>query len=239
MGAVSSRLSAVGQMKIATIRLSISNAFLVLGERPVLVDAGSPGEEKKILAALKKHNVAPRDLAAILLTHGHRDHVGSAAAIRAASGTAIHMHSADGEMTARGEMGVLHPIRPRHKLLEPLVNRPFPPLTVDRVLTEGQRLDEFGLTGRVLETPGHSAGSVSFVLDNGDALLGDVLIGGFMGGLIDRRRPRLPYFADDVAQLRQTIETLLPQVSGRLNVGHGGPLEVERARLWWHRRKQI
>jgi glyoxylase-like metal-dependent hydrolase (beta-lactamase superfamily II) len=220
---------------IATIRLSLSNAFLVLGARAVLVDAGSPGEEGKILNAMQKHGVAPRDVAVILLTHGHRDHVGSAAALREATGASIAMHCADFNIIQRGHMGRLTPLRARHRVLEPFVNRPFAPLEVDCELVHDQRLDEQGLAGRVVATPGHSAGSVSLLLDDGNALVGDLLIGGFLGGIVDRHRPRLPYFAEDVAILCRSVTALLPQVSGQLFVGHGGPLDAQRVNTWCER----
>jgi hydroxyacylglutathione hydrolase len=61
---------------IVPIRLSISNAFLVRGERPVLIDTGCPGDTDTLLRALAKEGVAVRDLSLILHTHGHRDHAG-------------------------------------------------------------------------------------------------------------------------------------------------------------------
>ena len=49
-------------VRIVPLPLSISNAYLLLGDRPVLVDAGKPGEEEKLLHSLRQHGIAPFDL---------------------------------------------------------------------------------------------------------------------------------------------------------------------------------
>lgn len=222
--------------RIHRIRLRLSNAFLVLGERPVLVDTGSPGEATKIVRAIEWHNISPRDLSLILLTHAHTDHAGSAAELQKLTGAPVAIHPAERAMLARGKMGKLRPLRPRHKLLELYVNRPFDGLTPDYELKDGQRLDQYGLAASVCHTPGHSAGSVSVVLDPpmagepNDALLGDLMIGGFLGGLLYPGYPRLPYFAEDYAQIERSLHRVLPQIGGRLHLGHGGPIEVARAK---------
>ena len=64
-------------VRIVPLPLSISNAYLLLGDRPVLVDAGKPGEEEKLLHSLRQHGIAPSDLSLVVLTHGHTDHAGS------------------------------------------------------------------------------------------------------------------------------------------------------------------
>ena len=64
---------------ITRIRLSISTAYLIRHERPVLVDTGAPGDLPRLTAALAAAGVAPADLALVIHTHGHADHVGSSA----------------------------------------------------------------------------------------------------------------------------------------------------------------
>ena len=54
---------------VIQVRLSLSNSFLVVGERPILVDTGSPKDGKKLLEKLAQYGV--QDLALILHTHGH------------------------------------------------------------------------------------------------------------------------------------------------------------------------
>lgn len=210
---------------ITPIRLSLSNAFLVRGERPVLVDAGSPGEERKIARAIAAAGVELSDISLILLTHAHRDHAGSAKALRELTGAPIALHPAEDRMLERGHMGKLTPVRPRHALWEPFLNRPFPGCRPDIALHDGQQLNEWGLDATVVETPGHSSGSVSVVLPFDDALAGDLLIGGFLGGLVEPNRPRVPYFAEDLPQLYESVAKLCGRAAGRWYLGHGGPID--------------
>ncbi|QDU87573.1 putative metallo-hydrolase YflN [Pirellulimonas nuda] len=213
-----------------TLPLRLSNALLVVGERPVLIDAGSPGEGKRILRGLSTLGVEPQELAAIVLTHAHTDHAGAALALREASGAPVYLHPADGDMLARGVMGPLRPLRFRHRLLLPIVDHPFPGLRADKPLEDGDRLDGLGLSARVVHTPGHSAGSVSLVFDDGDAVVGDLVIGGLLGGLIAPAVPRLPYFAEDVPLLKQSIGRMLDEAPGVWRLGHGGPVRSASVR---------
>ncbi len=66
------------------LSLGIVNAYLLIspkpggGEEVTLIDTGTPGSEKKILAAMRALGKAPQDLHHIILTHVHSDHAGSA-----------------------------------------------------------------------------------------------------------------------------------------------------------------
>jgi len=58
--------------RVVPLRRQISNAFLLLGERPVLVDAGAPGDTEPLLEQLRGHGVTPDELALLVLTHATR-----------------------------------------------------------------------------------------------------------------------------------------------------------------------
>ncbi len=68
-----------------------TNAFVVMGARPILVDAGwgMPSSTEQLVRALRRIAVEPRDLALIVLTHGHGDHAGGAARLRELSGARV------------------------------------------------------------------------------------------------------------------------------------------------------
>src|SRR6266850_1149064 len=91
------------------IRLPICNAYLLKGERPILIDTGRPRDTVAIVSALAKHGVAPADLSLILHTHGHWDHCGSTAQLRRHSAARIAIHAADAPMLRRGDNGLLRP----------------------------------------------------------------------------------------------------------------------------------
>jgi glyoxylase-like metal-dependent hydrolase (beta-lactamase superfamily II) len=78
------------------IDLDFVNAYLIdAGAGPVLVDAGFPGDELRILGALAELAIPPSALRAIVVTHADPDSAGSAAALREATGAPIHIHPHD------------------------------------------------------------------------------------------------------------------------------------------------
>lgn len=85
------------------------NSFLLIGERPIVVDTGVPGSAPKILAALAREGFAPGDVSLILITHRHVDHIGSAAAVKQATGAPVAVHALDAEWLGRGDGGTRPP----------------------------------------------------------------------------------------------------------------------------------
>lgn len=186
------------------IKGAISNCYLLLGEKPVLVDTGAPGDLRTILAALQRHGLAPRDLALILLTHGHSDHAGCAAELRRRSGAQIAMHAGDAPLVRAGRNGMMVVQDTLGRILRPFVDEPFEAFEPDLVFQEGIALEPYGLRGRVLPTPGHTAGSASVVLANGEALIGDVL----RGSLVWPNKAREHYFCNDPGRNQRSIVRL-------------------------------
>lgn len=211
-------------MKITRIKLSFSNAYLVQDRHTVLVDTGMPGEERKILQAAAKAGIQAGDIRLILHTHGHVDHAGSTAALAKMLGLPTAVHRADEALLHAGRMNPLKPLRLEARMIRPLVDKPFPPSAPDLLVDETTDLAESGIEGRILGTPGHTAGSISLLLPNGEAIVGDVMMGGFIGGNLLGSRPNYHYFADDLTAVRQSIHALLAAGVKTFYVGHGGPL---------------
>ena len=215
---------------VIQFRLSLSNSFLVVGDRPILVDTGSPKDGKKLLRKLAQHGV--QDLALILHTHGHSDHCGSTRQLKEAMSAPTAIHPADAAVMENGRNQATKPTSRRAKLLHWLVNDEFPPVRPDIFLTDKMSLQGFGVEGKVVYTPGHTAGSISVLLSSGEAIVGDLLMGGWLGGMFRSGQPGYPYYADDVGQIRTSVKTLLDLGATRFFVGHGGPLEAERVKVW-------
>jgi glyoxylase-like metal-dependent hydrolase (beta-lactamase superfamily II) len=221
---------------IHCFRLRVSNAYLVVGDRPILVDTGSRGDAARIEAGCAAAGVRMADLALILHTHVHSDHFGNTAHFAARIGCPVAYHEADAGLVAQGHNGRIRGVGLRGRLLAPLVSGvPFERAAADISPCEGMRLDEFGVAGAILHTPGHTAGSVSVMLDSGDAIIGDVIMGGYAGGAIWPSRPNFHYFADDLPGAMASLDRILTATSGRLFVGHGGPLHHQAVKKWRRR----
>jgi glyoxylase-like metal-dependent hydrolase (beta-lactamase superfamily II) len=208
------------------VRLAISNTFIVQHERTILVDAGQPGNARTILGRLERQGIEPREVSLILLTHGHIDHYGSAAELRELTGAPIAVHPADADNLRAGRNPPLHPACLLGHAMRPVFqNLQVPPLEPDILIDEKFRLEAFGVPGQIIPTPGHSAGSISVLLEGGECLAGDLMMGGMLGGYVCVRRPGLPYFLDDREQNIASIRRLLEHPLKLVHVGHGGPLE--------------
>ncbi len=218
---------------VTRIKLPLANAYLVQGKRPILVDTGAPGDADRIVAALHKAGVESEELSLILLTHGHGDHVGSANELAALSGAPVALHRADDAMARSGRnvLGTLTGWEAR--MITPFVDKPFPPADATHLIDAEMDLRPFGVDGRVVPTPGHTPGSVSLLLEGGDVIAGDLLMGGRLGGALMATRPQLHYFVADFGQLFVSMGSVLAETPRRLLVGHGGPLAAEDVRRWY------
>jgi glyoxylase-like metal-dependent hydrolase (beta-lactamase superfamily II) len=214
---------------------NFTNAFLIRGNKGyILVDTGNPGKADRILARLAECGVAPDDVRLILITHGHIDHFGSAAALRERTGAPVAIHALDADAVRQGihQPDSLHPT---HWLVALGMRIPgiagstrAPAFEPDIVFEDEWRLDEYtstllsasGVAGRVLLTPGHTPGSVSVLLDSGEAIVGDLVMGQLMGII---HKPGPPIVAWDLERNRESVR-LLASLSPRVvYVGHGGP----------------
>ncbi|NNF58333.1 MAG: hypothetical protein HKN04_08825 [Rhodothermaceae bacterium] len=70
------------------------------------------------------------------------------------------------------------------------------------------------------------------LLDSGEAIVGDLLRGGYMGGRIAPQKPLTPYFQEDRDRAEAATRTVLDRGAQRLYLGHGGPVEAAAARRW-------
>ncbi len=202
--------------------LGFLNAYLVRGERTVIVDAGYPSGAGRIVAALRRHRIASRDVSLILLTHGHLDHLGGAAELRLRLDAPTALHRLDTEIAVSGRDRPLRPTGLAGRLFAGFAPRRAPAFEPD-IIHDGQLdLAAYGIAGRTIHTPGHTPGSISLLLDD-CVVAGDLLAGGFLR----RHAPRLPYFADDLVQLRESIERVSMVATGPIYVGHRGPLPPE------------
>ena len=220
-------------MKITLIKLSESNAFLVQGQKAILVDTGTPKDVGKILKALRDAGLTPEDLSLIVLTHGHGDHAGGLSGLRRTLKVPVVAGKRDTPILQKGQNGKLTPLSLLGKTLKKHYEAfAWPAALADLTIDAPMDLSPYGVAGKILPTPGHTAGSLSVLLENGEAIIGDLLSGGFLGGMFFPSKPTLPVFAEDQRALLQNTKELLDQGARVFYVGHGGPLHHPRVARW-------
>ena len=210
---------------VKKIRLKLSNAYLLHEDAPILVDTGAPGEGGRIIAALKRFGVEPADLSLILHTHVHSDHVGGTPELRSYTDAPTAIHRGDQGLMDRGHNGELIGIGLRGRIMASFFRgASFAPFVPDLYLEDGMSLYNYGIAGHIVHTPGHTPGSVSVLLASGEAIIGDLLMGGYLGGNLFPSRPNYHYFAEDLELVRRSIGVVMAGSPKELYPGHGGPL---------------
>ena len=188
-------------MNIHTLPLGAyqTNTYIVEnGGHCVIIDAGYAPEV--ILRFLRDHNLMAD---AILLTHGHFDHVGAVRDLAAELGCAVYLHEKELSMPPMMTAG---------------------PLYYTHTYGEGDHLTFAGIRFRVLHTPGHTPGSVCLMAED-HLFSGDTLFAGSCG------RTDLP--GGDWATIRKSLARLSGMTEDLLvHPGHGESTTLAREKQY-------
>ena len=175
-----------------------TNTYIVHDSNSTSCAVIDPGYEAATI--LKKTYDLGLTIDAILLTHGHFDHVGVVSQLVKATGCAVWMHQSDYSPQK-------HPMR---VMLYPLADARTPEINF---CEEGEVIQAGGLAFHTLHTPGHTWGSVCYL--TGDALFsGDTLFAGSCG--------RTDLLGGDWATIQESLNRL-KEIEADLHVfpGHG------------------
>jgi glyoxylase-like metal-dependent hydrolase (beta-lactamase superfamily II) len=160
-------------MLIQWIEVRETNCYLLRGDKgSVLVDPGLPGVAASLIVQVERAGVQPGDITLILTTHGHLDHYGAAAAVKAWCGAPVAAHRMSPEFS-RNRRNALPPaqtvrgslVRWLYLLFSPLVR--FSPLEADLALDEDTDLSAYGVEARTVALPGHSPDSLGLITSDG------------------------------------------------------------------------
>jgi glyoxylase-like metal-dependent hydrolase (beta-lactamase superfamily II) len=222
------------------VPMGMSNAFLIEGDDGLtLIDAGFPGKAAVVFGAIRGLGRSPDQIKHLIFTHGHPDHIGSAAAIVGETGARTYMHPLDIPVAESG--GPFRSITAAPGLLWRVLcnlfydpNARVEPVAIDQPLTAGEILPIAGGI-EVIHTPGHCAGQVALLWRSGRMLFAGDVGTNFMG-LGD------PVGFESLEEGRASQRKLASLSFDAAGFGHGNPIAREastRFRNKWGKKSPV
>jgi len=206
-----------------------SNSYLIPIEMGnILVDTGKSSAYKRLRQNIDSVNLKSSKIDMLILTHTHYDHCQNAFAISGQDRCKIAMSEKEAEFAAqgfttlpKGTFGITRIISGLGSLIgqRRFGYHPFSP---DILISKDSELINYGVGISLILTEGHSRGSVSVIVDNEIALVGDAMIGTYKNTIF-------PPFADDIQKMIKSWGRLLETECVTFLPGHGK--EIKRKLL--------
>jgi metallo-beta-lactamase class B len=189
----------------------------------ILLDGGMPGTAPLVEASIRKLGFKPEDIRLLLVSHAHFDHVGSLAALKKLTGASIEAMAGDDELLkSGGKTDYVFADNPRLH---------FEPVTVDRVLKDGDVVTLGGITLTARHTAGHTRGNTTWMttIEESGSSYKVVFAGSATVNPGTRlvRNPSYPGILEDYRHSLDLLETLKPDI---FLAGHGVFFDFEGKR---------
>jgi len=214
--------------RIIQKNLGKSNSYLIKSDTGyILLDAGVKNNSNKIQAVMSENNANIGDINLIIITHVHTDHVGSLAELSSATGAEILVHANGAEALQKGKTSFPKGTSWFFKFISALANSfvgpsgKFDPVHPDILIEEDYKLNEFGVEGKVIPTPGHTQDSSSVIIGDKHCLCGDTMFNLFPNSVY-------PVFANNKEMLLQSWQKLKRLDCDYFYPGHGDTFEKEK-----------
>lgn len=155
----------IGRMVVGAVQTNCYFLQNVDTNEVIVVDPGAKGE--RIYEEMTNHGYT---IKAVLLTHGHFDHVMGADAIRKAANVKVYLGEQDGKLIENADLNV-----------SAMFGTPYT-TKADILVKDGEELELAGIKMKVIHTPGHTAGGVCYYLEEEKILVcGDTLFAESVG----------------------------------------------------------
>ncbi|WP_137145922.1 MBL fold metallo-hydrolase [Mycolicibacterium sp. CR10] len=217
--------------RVHFVQTDLVNWTVVAGDDGViLIDAGFPGNRSDVLDSLRRLGFGVPDVRAILLTHAHIDHFGTAIWFAQSHGTPVYCHTAEVAHSRREYLEQASPLDVAARAWQPkflkwsVAIMRKGALTHDGIPTTQPLTEDVAArlpgTPTPIPTPGHTGGHCSYLVD-GVLVSGDALVTGHP--VASREGPQLlpSMFNHDEDACRRSLATLGALDAEVLLPGHG------------------
>lgn len=195
-----------------------TNCWIIAAEKGsecIIVDPGMTDISAEVELIISEEGLKP---VAALLTHGHLDHTFSVKPLADGYGISAYIHSEDRRFIA--DPAGIHGAQ----FVDQLRGMEFEEPKEVKTLKDGSLLDFVGLSLRAIHAPGHTRGSLMFLLNEEILISGDVLFAGSIG------RTDLP--TGSASDMRNTLTKKVLSLNDEIRVlpGHGGETSIKYER---------
>lgn len=198
------------------------------GNRVMLIDAGFPGQRDDVIGSVRRLGFTVDDIAAVVLTHAHIDHFGTAIWLAKTHGTPVFCHGTELGHTKREYLEQAAPADVVRNIWQPRWLKWAATITANGgmnhagIPTARALTDDDDLPGNPVPvpTPGHTGGHCSFIVD-GVLVSGDALVTGHP--LLRHTGPTLlpALFNHDEEGCLTSLKTLAAVEADVMLPGHG------------------
>jgi glyoxylase-like metal-dependent hydrolase (beta-lactamase superfamily II) len=185
------------------------------GSECIIIDPGMPDISAEIELIVSEEGLKP---VAALMTHGHLDHTFSITALADGYGIPAYIHSEDRRFIA--DPAGIHDTQFRQTISAMSFAEPQD----TRTLRDGELLNLVGISIKAIHAPGHTRGSLMFLLNDEYLLSGDVLFSGTIG--------RTDQPTGSAADMKETLRKKILPLDDAIEVlpGHGPQTTIENER---------
>jgi hydroxyacylglutathione hydrolase len=205
--------------RIIQILSGRSNVFLLTnGEKNILIDTSVEFMRHNLEKRLEQMNVYHIDY--LILTHTHYDHAANAGLIKDKYKAQVIVHKDEASNLTSGENIIPKGTNLITRILVNLFAKRYlsaaryKPCTFDFLVDSVFDLNKTGFNAYIIHTPGHTIGSMSVIVDNEIAIVGDAMFGVSKWSV-------LPPYADDITQMIKSWGSLLETKCSVFIPGHG------------------
>ena len=191
----------------------------------VLIDTGFPKSAEKILKGFEELGVAPNQIRHIILTHAHPDHIGSAAALKKATGATVYAHADDVSIIESGTGFRKVSASPglRNRIMTRILAgrlSAVEPTTVDERIADGDSFP-FDHDLKAVHIPGHCAGQIALLWNRNGGVLFTA------DACINRGGMKLTAATEDLEEAQRSLAKLAGLTFKFACFGHGPPILVD------------